>query len=194
MEGNKDEAAKCVRLALKYASAGFPDKASKFLAKAERMYPEAPGLAAARAAVAGGAANGGGAPGASPASGPSASRTSARSAGTANGSASAGGPSSRPAAGSTAPSGSPGVSQARAANLRQRRSNPSDGMGAQKPFTPQQEAEARRIVKCTCHYEVLGIAKSADETTIKKAYRKVGFPLDTRSCGAGCGLPVDSRG
>ncbi len=42
-----------------------------------------------------------------------------------------------------------------------------------KPFTPEQESEARAIVVCKTHYEVLSVSKSADDAEIKKAYRKV---------------------
>lgn len=44
-----------------------------------------------------------------------------------------------------------------------------------RPFTPEQESEAKNILKLAqkSHYEVLGIQKSATETEIKKAYRKL---------------------
>ncbi|KAJ8271661.1 hypothetical protein COCON_G00105200 [Conger conger] len=39
MEGNRDEAEKCIRIATKAAEAGDKDKALKFLNKAEKLYP-----------------------------------------------------------------------------------------------------------------------------------------------------------
>jgi len=39
MEGNKDEALKCRRLAEKYLGQGDEEKAIKFLKKADRLYP-----------------------------------------------------------------------------------------------------------------------------------------------------------
>ena len=42
-----------------------------------------------------------------------------------------------------------------------------------KPHTPEQEREARAIVVCKTHYEVLSIDKNADDSEVKKAYRKV---------------------
>ena len=39
MEGNRDEAEKCIRIATKALEAGDKDKAIKFLSKAEKLYP-----------------------------------------------------------------------------------------------------------------------------------------------------------
>lgn len=39
MEGNKDEAARCIELAEKYINERNRDKAEKFLHKAEKLYP-----------------------------------------------------------------------------------------------------------------------------------------------------------
>ncbi len=39
MDGNRDEGAKCLRIAEKYIRAGDREKAIKFLHKAERLYP-----------------------------------------------------------------------------------------------------------------------------------------------------------
>lgn len=39
MEGNKDEAEKCRRLAEKFLQEGEKEKAIKFLKKADRLYP-----------------------------------------------------------------------------------------------------------------------------------------------------------
>ena len=42
-----------------------------------------------------------------------------------------------------------------------------------RQFDPEQEAEAQKIKKCKSHYDVLGVDKNADESAVKKAYRKV---------------------
>ena len=39
MEGNKDEALKCLQLATKFLSSGHPEKAKKFIDKSIRLYP-----------------------------------------------------------------------------------------------------------------------------------------------------------
>lgn len=39
MEGNRDEAEKCIKIATKALEAGDKDKALKFLNKAEKLYP-----------------------------------------------------------------------------------------------------------------------------------------------------------
>lgn len=39
MEGNRDEAEKCVQIAREALSAGNRDKAQRFLQKAEKLYP-----------------------------------------------------------------------------------------------------------------------------------------------------------
>lgn len=39
MEGNRDEAEKCISIATKAIEAGDKDKAVKFLNKAEKLYP-----------------------------------------------------------------------------------------------------------------------------------------------------------
>lgn len=41
MEGNRDEAEKCINIASKAIEAGDKEKALKFLHKAERLYPTA---------------------------------------------------------------------------------------------------------------------------------------------------------
>lgn len=39
MEGNKDEAERCIEIAKKYIDEGNSEKAKKFLQKAERLFP-----------------------------------------------------------------------------------------------------------------------------------------------------------
>jgi DnaJ family protein B protein 14 len=42
-----------------------------------------------------------------------------------------------------------------------------------RPYTEEQVKVVRQIKSCKTHYDVLGVAKSADENEIKRAYRKV---------------------
>ncbi len=42
-----------------------------------------------------------------------------------------------------------------------------------KPFTPEQQTEAKAVSACKTHYDVLGITRNAEEADVKKAYRKV---------------------
>lgn len=39
MDGNKDEADRCIEIAVKYIEEGNGEKAKKFLQKAERLFP-----------------------------------------------------------------------------------------------------------------------------------------------------------
>lgn len=55
--------------------------------------------------------------------------------------------------------------------------SPTESMGAEKKWTPEQAAIVKRVRTCgvTEYYEVLSITKDADEAEVKKAYRKVSF-------------------
>ncbi len=55
-------------------------------------------------------------------------------------------------------------------------SGPRSNSSAPPPgaaYTADEQALARRIVKITCKYEVLGVARTADDAAIKTAYRKL---------------------
>ncbi|GCC19131.1 dnaJ homolog subfamily B member 14 [Chiloscyllium punctatum] len=60
MEGNKDEADKCLQIARKALREGEPEKALKFLNKAEKLYPSAEAKALIEAITRNGSAAGGG--------------------------------------------------------------------------------------------------------------------------------------
>ncbi|CAK4669481.1 unnamed protein product [Aphanomyces euteiches] len=46
-----------------------------------------------------------------------------------------------------------------------------------RPYTEEQVRIVRKIKMCKTHYDVLGVAKNADENEIKKAYRKLALKL-----------------
>lgn len=54
-------------------------------------------------------------------------------------------------------------------------SSSSPNQGSQRPFTPEQEAGAKKIILIAKkgHYDVLGVSKSASDDEIKKSYRKL---------------------
>ncbi|RHY64047.1 hypothetical protein B5M09_005659 [Aphanomyces astaci] len=46
-----------------------------------------------------------------------------------------------------------------------------------RPYTEDQVRIVRKIKMCKTHYDVLGVAKNADENEVKKAYRKLALKL-----------------
>ncbi|XP_063968791.1 dnaJ homolog subfamily B member 12-like [Lytechinus pictus] len=68
----------------------------------------------------------------------------------------------------------PKARQRRNSQSRQQTSAETTSNGdAQKEYTPEQLAAVVKIKKCKDFYEILGIAKDAGESEIKKAYRKL---------------------
>ena len=45
-------------------------------------------------------------------------------------------------------------------------------------YTPEQEAEAKRIIELTDYYEILKVKKTSTDQEIKKAYKIVCLSLD----------------
>lgn len=149
MEGNKDEAIKCLSIAQKYRDAGNLPSARKFTQKSINLFstPEAvkllESIIAAEATSSTGAgpstANGNAqSSSSSTETHPSASGTRLRNTGSANGTA--------------------------------------GGMGGDKrEFTTEQVNVVKRVKACkvTEYYEILSIKKDCEEAEIKKAYRKV---------------------
>ncbi|KAJ0404026.1 hypothetical protein ATCC90586_001324 [Pythium insidiosum] len=74
------------------------------------------------------------------------------------------------------------ASSSSATGMRHRREESSSSdRGASdepsRPYTPEQVHIVNKIKACKTHYEVLGVAKDADENGIKKAYRKLALKL-----------------
>lgn len=153
MEGNKDEAIKCLSIAQKYKDAGNLPSARKFCQKSINLFstPDAAKfLESVEAAEASGSSSSSAGAGPSTSNGnaqasssstethPSASGAKHRSTGSANGTA--------------------------------------GGMGGEKrEFTAEQVKVVKRVKACkvTEYYEILSVKKDCEEAEIKKAYRKV---------------------
>jgi len=149
MEGNKDEAIKCLSIAQKYRDAGNFPSARKFAQKSINLFSTTEAaklLESIVAAEASGSADAGPstpngnaqASSSSTETHPSASGAKHRGAGSANGTA--------------------------------------GGMGGEKrEFTAEQLKVVKRVKACkiTEYYEILSIKKDCEEAEIKKAYRKV---------------------
>ncbi|KAH8337630.1 hypothetical protein KR074_000877 [Drosophila pseudoananassae] len=133
MEGNKDEAQRCIDLAVQSLAEGKIEKAEKFLLKAERLYPT-----------------------------DNAKRLLAQVKSTPN-------------------SGSNGRTRPTAANDEKdsgpRKRVNSDSRSNAPDYTNEQLEAVRKIKKCKDYYEVLGVSKSATDSEIKKAYKKLALQL-----------------
>ncbi|CDJ39485.1 DnaJ domain-containing protein, putative [Eimeria tenella] len=195
MEGNKDEAARCVELAKQAMLAGDFAKAQRLLGKARRMFPlaEIEPLAAAclhklnpsaAAAAAGTAAptaassRGASEPAAAASSSSNSSSSNSSSKGQRRGSRqhvphSSEGPQRSTAAAAAAGAAGTGPT------LRRGRSGAAaaPAAAAAAAHTPEQAKLCEIILEEKCFYKVLGVPSDASEEAIKKAYRKLALML-----------------
>ncbi|CDJ52900.1 DnaJ domain-containing protein, putative [Eimeria brunetti] len=181
MEGNKDEASRCVGLAKQSMMAGDFAKAQRLLEKAQRMFPlpEIKPLAAAcmqklnpaaAAAAAGSSPGGEGEPAAAAANSSSNNCSSNNCSSSSSSSSNPKGPRQRRpshAQGGPRPAaGAAGTAAAAAA-----------AAAAPPAHTPEQARLCEVVLKESCFYKVLGVPNDASEEAIKKAYRRLALML-----------------
>jgi tetratricopeptide (TPR) repeat protein len=133
MEGNRDEAEKCILLAKKYQAVKNYEKALKFAMKSKQLYPT-PGIDTLIARCR--------------REGQERAKEAAKPAG---------------------PSAAAKEASARAF------SNAPQNAG--RKYTPEMAEVAARVKRCKDHYSTLGVAKSASDSDVKKAYRKLAMKL-----------------
>lgn len=151
MEGNKDDALKCLRIGKDALQSGDRTRAVKFLSKARRLDPTLPidGLLSAAADSDGKS----GGPADSAASS-NASQPDEPSSGT----------SSRAAAASS-------VSSASKVRIS------SDGPGSSRDYTEEQVTVISQIKKLNDYYQILGVEKGCTVEEVRKAYRKLSLKV-----------------
>lgn len=150
MEGNKDEALRCLSIAQKHRNSGNYTSARKFIQKSLALFatPEAENLAQIIESEA------------SASTSTSTSEEATKATG-AEKHPSAGGTHHRHPNGNTSTSGSAGGS--------------SSASERKRDYTPDQLAVVKRVRACkvTEYYEILALKRDCEEVEVKKAYRKV---------------------
>ncbi|XP_032824907.1 dnaJ homolog subfamily B member 12-like isoform X1 [Petromyzon marinus] len=132
MDGNRDEAARCVDIAERSLRAGERDKALKFLQKAEKLFP----TDKAKALIDVISRNGS-------------------------------------SAGQNGQAEAPGSPQMRRRSEAGDAKGPAGSTETAKSYTQEQVEAVKRIKRCKDYYEILGVAKDAQEEELKKSYRKL---------------------
>ena len=153
MEGNKDEALRCLSIAQKHRNAGNYTSARKFIQKSLALFatPEAERLAGIIETE-------------------DSASTSTSTSRTTEEATRASGTEKHPSAGGT---------HHRHPNGNASKSGPAEGSSSgsekKRDYTPDQLAVVKRVRTCrvTEYYEILALKKDCEEAEVKKAYRKV---------------------
>ncbi|KAL4618183.1 hypothetical protein GN956_G20971 [Arapaima gigas] len=146
MEGNRDEAEKCIQIASRAMEAGDKEKALRFLSKAEKLYPTAKAKVLLDALTKNGSTAGNG------------THCRRRADKSENGQPMPGCPGHGPSGQESTGRGGGGG---------------EGGAESNKSFSKEQVDGVHRIKNCKDYYEVLGVTKEASDEELKKAYRKL---------------------
>ncbi|XP_074562734.1 chaperone protein dnaJ 49-like [Curcuma longa] len=151
MDGNKDEALKCLRIGRDALEAGDRARALKFLSKARRLDPTLPieGLLSDAEAPVDGESEG-----------PDDSDASSNAAPQRD----------RPPSGGAS-------SRAGASAASSKAKNCSDGSGSAREYTEEQVTVIRQIKKQKDYYQILGLERDCTVEDIKKSYRKLSLKV-----------------
>lgn len=176
MEGNKDEAAKCVALAKKAMLAGDFVKAQRLLDKAQRMFPSAETEALSSACthkLNSAAASAAAANSTRTNQEECAANRNRRGSHTSHPE----GARRRRASRTAVPPCGTGASGRAPSRSRSTGTAGSQAAAAAPAHTPEQARLCEVVLKEKCYYGVLGVPKNASEEVIRKAYRRLALLL-----------------